>query len=165
MCPKCQNKSNMLDTSVLWLLGTNLIIINQSSSFSQPFSLQWITLIKCDLSIFFSNFNNWHREIKIIFSYSTCHNLLRYLSKCVTSQKKKFDTHYCWNFLALCLPEEQCMKYLFKNGNIKSQMDLSHPDYCIGISPLLTETPNHLKFCIGYVNQNILFKKWKIPLK
>ena len=38
-------------------------------------------------------------------------------------------------------------------------MNLSHPDYCIGISPLLKETANHLKFYIGYVNQNVLFKK------
>lgn len=57
-----------------------------------PFS-EWITLIKCDLSTFFSNSNNWPGEIKIIFSCSTCHNLLRYLSKCATVGKEKFHTH------------------------------------------------------------------------
>lgn len=94
------------------ILVTNLIMINQSSSFSQPSSLQWITLIKCDLNIFFSNSNNWHREIKIIFSYSTCHNLLRYLSKCVTAQKKEILHTLLLKFSG-CLPPKRAMHEIF----------------------------------------------------
>lgn len=76
------------------ILGTNLIMINQSPVLSYlSSSSEWIILIKYDLSIFFSNSNDWPREIKIIFSCSTCHNLLRYLSKRASAGKKKFYTH------------------------------------------------------------------------